>query len=120
MCKLDELCIHVNDIIENRIEKNLKEISNLILIVFPTDNIQISLDHFVKMQDTHIDQNQCFLMSKNEEIERAVDDLNEIVNNYHLDSESKDNDSSEYLVDEAKKLKKYYFWYLYQALLNAT
>jgi len=58
-------------------------------------------------------------MSKNEEVERAVDDLIQLVMFYELDPhiiEDKDNIH----IKEAKKIKKYYFWYLYQALLNAT
>jgi len=58
-------------------------------------------------------------MSKNEEVERAVDDLVNTVMFYELDPhiiEDKDNIH----LKESKKIKRYYFWYLYQALLNAT
>jgi len=54
-------------------------------------------------------------VSKNLEVERAVDDLLYIIVNYPLDPNI-DPVSSE----DSKKIKRYYFWYLYQALLNAT
>jgi len=51
-------------------------------------------------------------MSKNEEVERAVDDLVNTVMFYELDPhiiEAKDNIH----LRESKKIKRYYFWYLY-------
>jgi dynein heavy chain len=79
----------------------------------------MSLEQFVQRQEDHISQHTHFLMSKNEEVERAVDDLVNTVMFYELDPhiiEDKENIHGK----EAKKIKRYYFWYLYQALLNAT
>jgi len=58
-------------------------------------------------------------MSKNEEVERAVDDLVNTVMFYELDPHIIEDKENIHL-KEAKKIKRYYFWYLYQALLNAT
>jgi dynein heavy chain len=54
-------------------------------------------------------------VSKNLEVERAVDDLLLTILTYPLDPHV-DPISQE----DAKRIKRYYFWYLYQALLNAT
>jgi dynein heavy chain len=54
-------------------------------------------------------------VSKNLEVERAVDDLLLTILSYPLDPHV-DPISQE----DAKRIKRYYFWYLYQALLNAT
>jgi len=56
-------------------------------------------------------------MSKNIEIERAVDDLLACVMNYPLDPHIHKVDV---IPKAAKTIKGYYFWYLYQALLNST
>jgi len=55
------------------------------------------------------------LISKNIEIERAVDDLLATINYYHLDPHVEP-----VLPEETKRIKRYYFWYFYQALLNST
>jgi dynein heavy chain len=110
--KLDNLIIKVNDVIENRIENNLKKVSKVLLVCLPDDTEAMSLDQFVKIQEDHISNFNYFLMSKNEEVERAVDDLIQVVMFYELDPhiiEDKDNIH----IKEAKKIKKYYFWYLY-------
>ena len=58
-------------------------------------------------------------MAKNEEVERAVDDLIHLVCMYKLNPHIIENKKNVHL-KEAKKIKRYYFWYLYQALLNGT
>lgn len=54
-------------------------------------------------------------MSKNVEVERAVDDLLSTIQLYPLDPHVEPISA-----DEVKKIKKYYFWYFYMALLNST
>ena len=116
LSRLEQLIITVNDIIDNRIENNLKLISKVILVMLPQDGKQMSLNAFVESQKEHIESQAELLMCKNIEIERAVDDLLHTVTKYPLDphlSEGVDRKA-------AKTIKGYYFWYLYQALLNAT
>jgi dynein heavy chain len=55
------------------------------------------------------------LISKNIEAETAVDDLLATIENYKFDP-NVDRPSK----DEMVRIKKYYFWYFYQALLNST
>lgn len=55
------------------------------------------------------------MTSKNLEIERAIDDLLLTIIHYSLDPRIEPVKS-----DETKKIKRYYFWYLYNALLHAT
>ena len=114
--KLEQLIITINDIIDNRIENNLKKIGKVELVKLPQDGKPLSLDEFVDDQEHHIQTQADYLISKNIEIERAVDDLLETVIRYPLDNENNEG------VDQkaALKIKGYYFWYLYQALLNST
>jgi dynein heavy chain len=46
--KLDQLIISVNDIIENRIENNLKKVSKVLLVDLPNDTQPMSLEQFVQ------------------------------------------------------------------------
>lgn len=114
--KLEQLIINVNDIIENRIENNLKNISKVLLVSLPQDSKPFSLEQFVSLQRDYIKSKTDYLMSKNVEVERAVDDLIQTINSYPLDKHLLETINDE----ETKRIKKYYFWYLYQALLNST
>ena len=113
--KLDELIININDLIENRIEKNLKLISRTMLVDLPTD-ITYTIDDFIKIQEQYIIQQSHILQSKNIEIECAVNDLIIIITNYKFDSNSNEFISD----DEIYKLKKHYNHFMYQALLHCA
>lgn len=113
--KLEQLIINVNDIIENRIENNLRNISKISLVSLPHENVTFTLETFVSMQEEYINEKKNLLTSKNVEIERAVDDLIQTISLYPLDVRI-----DPVKGEEIKKIKRYYFWYLYQALLNAT
>jgi len=75
----------VNDVIENRIENNLKNVSKVILVELPNDSKPFSLEQFVDRQEKYIEKKKDYLVSKNEEVERAVDDLLLTITNYPLD-----------------------------------
>ena len=126
LSKLEQLIITINDIIDNRIENNLKKIGKVELVKLPQDGKPMTLDGFVDDQQSHIQSKAGFLISKNIEIERAVDDLLETVSKYKFDSDGPegkgDNRDSNNRVDQkaTQTIKSYYFWYLYQALLNST
>jgi len=47
--KLEQLIINVNDIIENRIENNLKNVSKISLVSLPIEQKTYSLDQFVQI-----------------------------------------------------------------------
>jgi len=113
--KLEQLIININDIIENRIENNLKNVSKIILVKLPPDQKPMGLDNFVTMQEEYIKTKTDHLVSKNIEVERAVDDLLQTIISYPLDRHV-----DPVVPEEAKRIKRYYFWYLYQALLTAT
>ena len=44
---MEQLIISVNDIIENRIENNLKEVSKVVLVSLPEVSKPLSLEEFV-------------------------------------------------------------------------
>ncbi len=113
--RLEQLVIILEDIIENRIENNLKMIGKIILVKLPEDSKPMSLDDFVETQQIYIHEKAEILISKNTEIERSVDDLLHTVINYKLDQTVDPIDTR-----AAKLVKQYYFWYFYQALLNST
>jgi dynein heavy chain len=52
--KLEQLIINVNDIIENRIENNLRNISKVSLVSLPNENVTFTLETFVSIQEEYI------------------------------------------------------------------
>jgi dynein heavy chain len=75
LAKLEQLIININDIMENRIENNLKALSKTVLVNLPQDAQTFTLDDFVAMQAEWINEESEKLKSKNYEVEGAVEDL---------------------------------------------
>jgi dynein heavy chain len=69
------LIININDIMENRIENNLKALSKTVLVDLPAGSSTFSLAEFVDMQEDWIESASKKLRSKNFEVEGAVEDL---------------------------------------------
>jgi len=112
--KLEELVSNINDIIENRIEKNLKIVSKTLLVDLP-EHASFTVSEFVDMQQNHIKIQSRLLQGKNTEIEQAVGDLISKILAYILDGHVET--VSE---DEIGKLRKHYNHFMYQALLHCA
>jgi len=112
--RLEELINKINDIVENRVEKNLKFISRMSLIDMPTDQ-SVTLDDFVSMQEANVDRMAEMLKEKNTEVENAVDDLISIVSSFPLDPSVGGVPQR-----EVEKLRDHYNKLTYQALLRSV
>ena len=73
--KIEQLIININDIMENRIENNLKALSKTVLVDLPQEAHTLLIDEFVEMQEKWIKHESLKLKSKNIEVEGAVEDL---------------------------------------------
>jgi dynein heavy chain len=85
LAKLEQLIININDIMENRIENNLKALSKTVLVNLPQDAQTFTLEEFVEMQEEWIRGESEKLRSKNQEVEGAVEDLIQMICSYQLD-----------------------------------
>jgi len=110
--KLDELVSKVNDIIENRIESNIKLISKTSFVDLP-DNETFTLEQFVGLQEKVTKRKTKFIEAKNVEVERAVSDLITSVQNTTLDVAVQ-------VDDQAVRLRDHYSRVMYLAILQAT
>jgi dynein heavy chain len=110
--KLDELVSKVNDIIENRIESNIKLISKTSFVDLP-DNETFTLEQFVVLQEKVTKRKTKFIEAKNVEVERAVSDLITSVQNTTLDVVVQ-------VDDQAVRLRDHYSRVMYLAILQAT
>ena len=82
--RLDEMVMKINDIVENRIQKNLKLVSRTVLVNMPS-NRAVTLDEFVQMQETSVRNSTHTLSMRNLEVENAVHDLIGIITSSHVD-----------------------------------
>jgi dynein heavy chain len=62
--KLDDLATKVKDLIDNRIERNLKAVSKMLLVNIPDDET-VTLDRFVGMQEKRIKEQSALMAAKN-------------------------------------------------------
>ena len=83
--RLEQLVTNIYDIIQRRVEKNLRIGSRTLLVDLPADESFTVMD-FVAMRKSHIGEKGGILQGKNVEIEHAVDDLVKIIVNYQFDT----------------------------------
>ena len=112
--KLEELVGCINDIIENRIEKNLKIVSKTLLVDLP-ENSSFTVSDFVVMQQSHIAGRSRLLQAKNMEIENAVADLIQQIVTYQFESRIDGVPQKDIC-----KLRDHYNQFMYQALLYSA
>ena len=65
LSKFEQLIININDIMENRIENNLKILSKVVLVELPEGNKTFTLEDFVALQEEFIRNKAEFLKCKN-------------------------------------------------------
>jgi len=109
--KLQELVTCINDIIENRVEKNLKIVSKTLLVDLPEAS-SFTVSDFVVMQQSHISGQSRLLQGKNMEIENAVSDLIHQISSYQFESQNEGVPE-----EDITKLRDHYNHFMYQALL---
>eukprot|EP00960_Hanusia_phi_P046745 758011-Hanusia_phi.AAC.1 len=76
--RFEDLVRGINDIVENRIERNLKIISRSLLVDLPT-NESFTLEQFIMLQEKTIKLRTIMIQSKNDEIEQSLRDLINVV-----------------------------------------
>ncbi|CAJ1345300.1 unnamed protein product [Effrenium voratum] len=113
--RLEQLVLAVNDLMESRIDANLKIVSNVLLVNLPEEQELVTLEEFVEMQERHVRATTDFLVAKNVEIENAVNDMLGMIVGFELEPHVPAVTESEII-----KVKAHYNWSMYQALLNAT
>lgn len=116
--QLEDLIIKINDLVENRIEKNLKLIARTVLVDLP-ENKSVTLDDFVSMQEYAVREKTQVLVSKNLEVETAVEDLIVMLRRFPLDESVPGFDEPENS-KELESLQRHYNRLTYQALLSSA
>jgi dynein heavy chain len=116
LTKLEQLVRIVNDMMESRIDANLKHVNRIMLVDLPQEaDGPVGLDDFVDIQERHVRDMTGLLMSKSQEIEMSVNDMLGIIVEFPLDAHVRGISESEII-----KVKAHYNWSMYQALLTST
>ena len=84
LSKFEDLLRKLNDILDHRIEGNLRIISKALLVELPS-NESFTLEQFVTLQEKTTKMKTSFIESKNEEIENAVQDVIDAIYSYPLE-----------------------------------
>lgn len=114
LCSLEELVRKVNDILDNRVEANIRTISRSSLISLPTDST-ITFEEFVTGQSRHIKQQTELLKIRNTEVRRAIEDAMGLLHNFQ-----RENTDVPILQSDLDTFKSYYGNLMYNALLSCT
>jgi dynein heavy chain len=114
LSRLEELVTKVNDMLENRVDANLKEVSHFLLVDLPKEQ-SFTYDAFVSTQSRFIRQQTEALSIKNTEIERAVSDIVHLVRSFPTEDTSE-----EFPESEAEAFKDHYARLMYHALAHVT
>jgi dynein heavy chain len=83
--RLEEMVVKINDIVENRVQKNLKQISRVVLVSLPNERT-VTLEEFVQMQELSVRSSTYQLAMRNLEVENAVGDLLAIISSSQIDT----------------------------------
>jgi len=115
LSKFEDLISKINDLIENRVELNLKTISRTLLVDIKSEST-FTLEQFVIMQEKVTKRKTVLMDAKNLEVERAVEDLINVVVSFPMDEGSCPNVAD----DTIQKLRDHYSRLMYLAILNTT
>ncbi|KAG9402276.1 hypothetical protein AC1031_006904 [Aphanomyces cochlioides] len=119
--RLEELINSVNDMIENRVEKNLKLVSKAVLVSLPTDQ-SFALDDFVRVQERNVALVTTLLAAKNTEVENAVEDILRLISEFTLDMDSsgKKKIVVDGMVECQLAFRNHYKALMYRSVVNCT
>jgi dynein heavy chain len=113
--KFEELVKKVNDIIDSRIQKNLRSISKTLLVDLPYGE-SFSLEEFVDRQEKLV-RNQAKTMNiKNIEVEKAVNDIIQTISGYCIETDS----TIAVDPEEGLDMKKHFETMMLHAILSST
>ncbi len=105
----------INDIVDNRIESNLKAVSATRLLDLPRDR-SFTFEDFVSHQSAYIKARTAELVVRNQEVQRAVADLLELIRTF-----PRDNTADVALGDaEVHAFTRHYSRLIYIAIRTAT
>jgi len=115
---LEELVRKINDVIDNRIESNLRAIAATRLVDLPADK-SFTFDDFVAHQSAYIKARAADLAVRNMEVQRAVGDLLDVVGAWPREWPAGSDASAAVCEAEAANFTRHYSRLMYIAVRGA-
>lgn len=112
--RFDELCVKMKDIMDNRIERNLRGLSRTLLVALPTEG-RLTMDRLLAAQEKHSREAQAVMAKRATEVDGAVGDLLELAAEWPLELTPHRVDPA-----HAAELRGSYSRLTYRALLKAA
>lgn len=114
MSALDDLVRKVSDMLSNRVEANLKKVARTRMVVLPSDQT-VTIDDFKSHQTRMIRARAQQLRIKNEEVQRAIDDIIQLLEAYPRENTSTSMDPA-----DVAELRRLFSRQMYDAVLKTT
>ena len=114
LARLRGLVTSVNDIVENRIESNVKKVAHMSLVKLP-DSGTLPLEEFSSIQAAHVETHAAILVDINRTVETAVHDLVQLIEGYQLDGSIQLASPAEF-----SALQQHYSTFMYAAMLGCV
>ena len=115
LAKMEDLISKMNDVLDNRVEANLKQVARISLVDLPPDQ-SFTYEELKSYQTRFIHKQTEDLVVRNVEIERGVADLCELVRNAPRENAEETRLSD----DVVAEFRDHYANLMYGAILNAT
>eukprot|EP00798_Chlamydomonas_sp_ICE-L_P031303 gene31303-6451_t len=114
LARLEELVRKVVDLVDNRMEMNLRQIGSTVLVELPADR-SFSYEEFCSAQAKFQKKQGEHLAIRNEEVRRSVEDLIQLVKTYPRENTSVILDDT-----ELNLFKRHYAKIMYRSILTCT
>lgn len=102
------------DLVDNRVEMNLRAIANTIMVELPADR-SFTYEDFISTQSRFQKKQTEQLMIRNEEVRRSIEDLMHLVKTY-----PRENTEVQLAEEDLKLFMRHYSKLMYQAILTST
>lgn len=83
--KLEYAISQFQDILKNRVHRNMNAIKTIDLLYVPEDSRSITIPQLLKRQEEYVDEKNKIIISKNSEIETSILDIISNIKEYRLD-----------------------------------
>ncbi|CAG9462434.1 unnamed protein product [Pedinophyceae sp. YPF-701] len=112
MGSLEELVRKVTDMLDNRVEANLKKLSRAKMVSMPTDQT-VTFEDFMLTQSKFIKRKLETMIIRNGEVQRALEDIVQALEDY-----PRNNTSMRIMQADVDELWRHYSRLMYQAILK--
>ncbi|CAD7698753.1 unnamed protein product [Ostreobium quekettii] len=114
LARLEELVRKINDLVQNRVEANLKAISKTVMVDLPSER-SFTYEDFINTQGKFIKKQGEMLGVRNREVCRSTEDVIQLIRTY-----PRENTDVTLKEEDCRMFRRHYSNLMYRAVLSAT